>query len=310
MHIRRRDDLFELWAPAKLNLHLEVLGRRSDGFHELETLMCPINLCDTLYVQSHSSGRIRLDCQFADRRLPNGSPEARLADEGADNLVCRALELVRHEAGVKLGATVRLVKRIPVAAGLAGGSSDAAAALVAAAAAWKIDFTPQDLLRLAAQLGSDIAFFLQTGWAVCRGRGEIVQPVAGLGNLAVVVVTPPQGLATADVFAALRRHDEQRGRTDHEHRSIDGLLDAVQTGHLGRIGQALHNRLQTVAGRLSPWIARLADEFARAGVVGHLMSGSGTSYFGICRGARHARGIARRMVARGLGRAFVVRSRQ
>lgn len=308
MHIRRRDDLFELWTPAKVNLHLEVLGRRSDGFHELETLMCPIDLYDTLYVRSETTGRIRLECEQVGSSLANGSIDSQLSAagpqvlaRGPDNLVYRALEYVRQEAGVKLGATVRLVKRIPVAAGLAGGSSDAAAALVAAVGAWKLDFTSRDLLRLAARLGSDVAFFLSAGWAVCRGRGEIVQPVTGIGNLSLVVVSPPQGLATAEVFSALSRSRETR--------SVSTLLEALRDGRISRIAGALHNRLQPVARRMSPWIARLEDAFDQAGVDGHLMSGSGSSYFGLCRSARHARGVARRLSAQGLGRVFVVQSR-
>jgi 4-diphosphocytidyl-2-C-methyl-D-erythritol kinase len=316
MRIRRHDDLFELWTPAKVNLHLEILGKRPDGFHELETLMCPIDLYDTLYVRSEPSGRIRLECEQAgpsagnnsagNVSAPDDSTDSQLLSSGPDNLVHRALECVRQEAGVKLGATVRLVKRIPMAAGLAGGSSDAAAALVAAVGAWKLDFTARDLLRLAAQLGSDIAFFLSEGWAVCRGRGEIVQPVAGIGNLPLVVVSPPQGLATAEVFAAVGR---TRQTQTHQSRSVAPLLAAVKSGHFTGIAQALHNRLQPVARRMSPWIARLEDEFDREGVDGHIMSGSGSSYFGLCRSAVHARGVARRLSARGLGKVFVVQSR-
>jgi 4-diphosphocytidyl-2-C-methyl-D-erythritol kinase len=308
MHIRRRDDLFELWTPAKVNLHLEVLRRRSDGFHELETLMCPIDLYDTLYVRSEPDGRIRLECEQVGPSLASDSIDSKILAAGPqvlatgpDNLVYRALEYVRQEAGVKLGATVRLVKRIPVAAGLAGGSSDAAAALVAAVGAWKLDFTSRDLLRLAAQLGSDVAFFLSAGWAVCRGRGEIVQPVAGIGNLSLVVVSPPQGLATSEVFSALGRSRQRC--------SVAPLLEAVKEGRINSIAQALHNRLQPVARNMSPWIARLEHAFDQAGVAGHLMSGSGTSYFGLCRSARHARGVARRLSAQGLGKVFVVQSR-
>jgi 4-diphosphocytidyl-2-C-methyl-D-erythritol kinase len=249
-----------------------------------------------------------LECEQAGPSLATDSIDSQLLAagpqvlaKGPDNLVYRALEYVRQEAGVKRGATVRLVKRIPVAAGLAGGSSDAAAALVAAAGAWKLDFTSRDLLRLAARLGSDVAFFLSTGWAVCRGRGEIVQPVAGIGNLPLVVVSPPEGLSTVEVFSALGRSRETR--------SVSTLLEALRDGRIASIAQALHNRLQPVARRMSPWIARLEREFDQAGVDGHLMSGSGTSYFGLCRSARHARIVAGRLSARGLGRVFVVRSR-
>ncbi len=135
MHVRKTDSGLEVWAPAKLNLFLEVLARRDDGFHEIETLMCPINLYDTLYFCPDPSGRVSLTCRWAVAG-EQGAPEQETLPEGTANTVVRACELLRRRAGVSLGARLNLVKRIPTAAGLAGGSSDAAAALLAANQGW------------------------------------------------------------------------------------------------------------------------------------------------------------------------------
>ena len=123
--------------------------------------------------------------------------------EGPDNLVVRAVELVRRRAGVRRGAKLLLVKRIPAAAGLGGGSSDAAAALVAANEGWRLGRSRDELADWAAELGSDVPFFLAGGPAICRGRGERVEPVAGLGALDFVVVRPPEGLSTAAVYGVV-----------------------------------------------------------------------------------------------------------
>ena len=183
MHVHRSAGELVIQAPAKLNLFFEVLAKRADGYHEIETLMCPIDLYDTLHFQEDSSGEVRLRCR---RVFGAGGPGSRgLHDvtEGPDNLVMRAVELVRRRAGVRRGARLLLVKRIPAAAGLGGGSSDAAAALVAANEGWRLGRSRDELAAWAAELGSDVPFFLAGTSAVCRGRGERVEPVAGFGAL-------------------------------------------------------------------------------------------------------------------------------
>ena len=144
--------------------------------------------------------------------------------------------------------------------------------------------TLDELASLAAELGSDIPFFLYGGPAVCRGRGEIIEPVVGLGALHFVVAKPPAGLSTADVYRACRPSSGPR--------RVAGLLDALRQGLLAGAAGHLHNALQAAAETLSPWIARLSREFGQLDFLGHRMSGSGTSYFGLCRHARHARRLA------------------
>ncbi|NQT15777.1 MAG: 4-(cytidine 5'-diphospho)-2-C-methyl-D-erythritol kinase [Planctomycetes bacterium] len=298
MQLHRSASGWVVQAPAKLNLFFEVLAKRDDGFHEIETLVYPINLYDTLYLKEDSSGQTKLGCQRVSGIWgPKGSG---LGDvpTGADNLVAKAVNLLKRRAATSLGATIRLVKRIPSAAGLGGGSSDAAAALAAANAAWKLGWSTAQLECLGAELGSDVPAFFAQGPAVCRGRGERTEPTANLGSLHFVVVRPPAGLATREVYRACCPAARPRGVTP--------LLDSLVRGDLARAGQRLFNRLELAASDLSPWIGRLQRELTRMDCPGHLMTGSGTCYFGLCRHARHARRVARRLEAREIGVAFAV----
>lgn len=296
MHVRSTASGWSVFAPAKLNLFLEVLGKRADGFHEIETLMVPINLYDSLSFQANDTGTVELICESAvDRFAPR---EAAALPAAADNLVTRAVRLLCERTGITRGATLRLVKRIPIAAGLAGGSSDAAAALLLANQGWNLGWSREQLASVAAELGSDIPFFFHHGPALCTGRGERIEPVAGLGRLHLVVVHPPAGLSTAEVYRACRPAMEP-------HRAAS-LIGALRQGSPARAARWLFNRLQEAAAGLSPWIERLRSEFSKMDCLGHLMSGSGTSYFGVCRHARHARRIAAHLQARSVGQVYAV----
>lgn len=286
-------------APAKLNLFLETLSKRADGYHEIETLMVPIDLFDTLYFREDPSGQVALDCRKASGCWGPGGAQLGELPEGAENLALRAVELLRSRAGVKRGAALRLVKRIPTAAGLGGGSSDAAAALMAANAGWRLGWSRAALATLAAELGSDVPFFVVGGAAICRGRGEQVEPLGGLGTLHFVVVRPPVGLSTADVY--------RRCRIDAAPQSAQPLFGSLTRGDLAEAGRRLFNRLQPAAESLSPWIGRVRAALAQEDVLGHRMSGSGSCYFGLCRHAVHARRIANRLQAKRIGMAFAVR---
>jgi 4-diphosphocytidyl-2-C-methyl-D-erythritol kinase len=297
MHVRRSEAGLEVWAPAKLNLFLEVLSKRPDGFHEIETLMCPISLFDTLFFRPDDSSRITFTVQTVGQQR---SGEDQSLPVGSDNIVLRAIELLRPEAAAHCGAQVHLIKRIPIAAGLAGGSSDAAAALVAANLGWGLGLSAADLAERAAKLGSDVPFFLEQGAAICRGRGERVERLTGLPTMHLVVVRPPEGLSTAAVYRACRVAETPRG--------ADRLVTALRRGQIGKLDRFLHNALEPAAERLSPWIQRLRHRFSRFDLAGHQMSGSGTSYFGVCRHQRHARRIARQLRAEGVGRVYCVRT--
>lgn len=285
-------------APAKLNLFFEVLGKRPDGFHDIETLVVPIDCWDTLRMARRNDGQVRLTCvQVGSRR---GSGRCEDVPGGPENLVVRAVELLRQRAGVKCGAEVRLVKRIPPAAGLGGGSSDAAAALAGANALWHLGWSKCALAQLGAELGSDVPLFFAPGAAICRGRGEQVEPVAMRGTLHFVVVRPPEGLSTAAVYAAC-----QPGRPP---RSVAPAWEALKSGNLGQLGKALFNRLEPAAESLCPWIGRLRSELSREDCLASRMTGSGTCCFGLCRHAAHARRVAKRLQAKGWAMAWAVRA--
>ena len=299
MHFHQSPLGLTVQAPAKLNLFFEVLAKRDDGYHEIETLVYPIDLYDTLYFKENPDGPIEFGC-----KLGSGAWRARgfgLDDvpEGKDNLVVRAVELLRRRAGVTGGASIRLVKRIPSAAGLGGGSSDAAAGLVAANAVWRLGWSPARLAELGAELGSDVPLFLAEKPARCRGRGERVEPLEAASTLHFVVVRPPAGLCTAAVYQACRPPEAPR--------SSAPFRQALASGDPAAVGRLLFNRLESAAEKLSPWIARLRRELSDADCLGHLMTGSGTCYFGLCRHARHARRAARRLRAKRIGSAYPVR---
>jgi 4-diphosphocytidyl-2-C-methyl-D-erythritol kinase len=296
-------------SPAKLNLFLEVLARRADGFHEIETLMGAVTICDTLEFAPRKGGELRLSCRWAGglmgrslaARCPaepaplNGFAEP-LGDlpTGDENIVQRAVQRLRRQAAVLQGAEIRLTKRIPSAAGLGGASSDAAAALVAANVAWRLGWSHKRLRDLAAELGSDIPFFLGSRWAVCRGRGERIEPVCG-SRLHVVVVRPPQGLATADVYGGCRPA------------KVAALVRPLQRRLAAgdwRLREHLFNRLEESAAGLNSWINRLKAALDRLGCVASQMSGSGSSCFGICRSARHAGRVTAQLRSMELGTVY------
>jgi 4-diphosphocytidyl-2-C-methyl-D-erythritol kinase len=299
MHLLRNGSSIVVHAPAKVNLYFEVLGKRSDGYHEIETLMCPISLYDTLCVSETSDSRIRFECTIASSAAPGDSWGGDVPS-GGTNLVVRAVEWLRRRTGANRGIAIRLVKRIPTAAGLGGGSSDAAAALIATNALWNLGLSQAELWRGAAELGSDVPFFLAGGAAICRGRGEHVEPVMDIGKLHLVVVRPPAGLSTADVYRACRVPEQPQ--------SPKPLLEALARGDQPQIGRLLLNRLAPAAAGLSTWMERLRVRLAGLDLVGYSMSGSGSAWYGICRHAGQARRLASRLRAMRAGSVFAVQS--
>jgi 4-diphosphocytidyl-2-C-methyl-D-erythritol kinase len=250
-----------VWAPAKVNLHLEILGRRPDGYHELETLMVAVSLCDTLVLQDDPSGHLGLECQ---------RPEI---PAGPDNLVLKAAALLQKTTGCQRGARVRLVKRIPMAAGLAGGSTDAAAALAGLNRLWELGLHDTELEKLASQLGSDVSFFFHTPAAWCTGRGEIVASTPMARKLWLVLVCPPFGLATAQVY----------GRVHVPAAPCSGaaIRKALASGDVEAIGRLLHNRLQEAATIVKPEIADYQRCLETLRPAGARMSGSGSTLFAL-----------------------------
>ncbi len=295
--VRDRDGLV-VHAPAKLNLFLEVLGRRPDGFHSLETLMVSVDLWDTLLFKEDPEGKIKLECLNAGTASSLGS-DWEAVPEGDDNLVVRAARLLQRHTGCKAGAGIRLQKRIPAAAGLGGGSSDAAAALAGLNQLWKTGLSTEQLSRLAAELGSDVPFFLSpTRAALCRGRGELIEPVQLPAGLPFVVVRPLTGLSTADVYRLCRPAQFPR--------SARPLVECLKRGRLSEAAGLFHNALLGPAERLNEDVAKVRSALANEPLLGWSLSGSGSALFGLCHSRRQASAIARKLSAAGLGRSFAV----
>jgi 4-diphosphocytidyl-2-C-methyl-D-erythritol kinase len=310
MRFRRVGPSLVVHTPAKLNLFLELLGKRQDGYHELQTLMVAVDLTDTLTFTEEDSNEIRLQCSGLGTGTHGSAREepssADVSGEGiplgSDNLVVKAAQLLREHAGVERGVRIALVKRIPSAAGLAGGSSDAAATLMALNRFWNLGLRNPELQRLASQLGSDVAFFVDgTSAAVCHGRGEIIEPLDVPLGLHFVIVRPRTGLSTALVY--------KHAQIPAVKKSVHDLSGALRAGRIGVAGRLLHNALQAPAERLNPEVYRLQSLFSSLPVLGHQLSGSGTAYFGLCESARHARSLAGRLRGARVGRVWVTQCR-
>lgn len=264
-----------LRAPAKLNLYLAVLGRRPDGFHELATVLQTIDLCDEL--------RLRRRPRSA-RASRDPAPEVTLAlaqpasgvPADADNLAVRAAALVLSRAGAAddVALDLRLDKRIPAGGGLGGGSSDAAAALDGANRLLGSPLDLPTLEALAAQLGSDVAFFLHGGTALCTGRGERVQPIAPPRPFEVTLLLPPFATPTPRVYGALAAAAPSRSGGPDD---LDALRRAIADADVATLDALFRNDLETPARRVEPRLAALLDRTRL-----HL-SGSGSTLFGFGR---------------------------
>lgn len=286
MRIRYLQQGLEILAPAKVNLFLEILGKRADGFHELETLMCPISLVDRVRIQPAKHSDIRLTLSLphrhaADARVgteneklePPADPAWEIPQE--NNLVVRAAELVRKAVGTRLGCDILLEKQIPAAAGLGGGSSDAAAVVVGCLALWQ-EFDRELAHRICAELGSDIPFFLGDksgcGLQLATGRGEICEVVHAKPKCQFVVTHPPAGCSTRQIYEDFRKETGNRHSSE--------IVQACEDGQFQKIGAAMFNALQSTASRVSPWIETQLSLLRRLSP--HvLMSGSGSSCFAL-----------------------------
>ncbi len=310
----RRDEIKRIaFAPAKLNLYLNVLGRRADGFHDLETVMLPIRIYDTLSfvptppIDRNSLGQVDLRV-----RMSGASQCAteHYVPSGPTNLVVRALNLLRQRSGCELGARVELVKRIPTAAGLGGGSSDAATALRLANLAWGLKWPVDRLAAVAAEIGSDVPFFLYRSGAICRGRGEAVEKLPAHSPAHFVLVMPPYGLSTPEVYRSYASQYSTDPANPNKPVQIYEFCRSFLSGQVTTWAQIIHNSLQAAASRLTSWINRLETAFEQLNFIGHQLSGSGSAYFGVCRHAQQARRLATILRTRQLGIVYATRSCQ
>jgi 4-diphosphocytidyl-2-C-methyl-D-erythritol kinase len=258
--------IYDVAAPAKLNLFLHITGRRADGYHLLESVFMLIDWCDTLHFELRTDGRITREDLSP---VQDGRPAGREALP-AEDLTVRAARALQKACGTSLGVHIGLHKRIPSQAGMGGGSSDAASCLLALQRLWSVALAPGTLRELALSLGADVPFFLSGGHAWVEGIGEKITPVA-LPSARFVVVKPPAGVPTQDIFGA---PDLKR---DTETATIQGFA-ANAYGTESLLATFGRNDLQPVASRMCPQIAQSLDWLSAHQLQGR-MTGSGSAVF-------------------------------
>ena len=275
----------EKQSPCKVNLLLNILGRRADGFHDLETVFYPIGVYDRLSFARAGQG-IELRC--SDAALPADSR----------NLVYRAAALFLEEARIKEGVRLELQKHIPLAAGLGGGSGNAATTLLGLNELFGGPLAPEQLHRLAASLGSDIAFFLQHKPALATGRGERLQPLdpfPALQGAAFVLIYPGFGISTAWAYEQLARFPKA---LNGEPGRAQKLVELLRGPDMAAASAAFYNSLEAPALEKYP-LLEMFQEFLRAnGAVAALMSGSGSTTFALVRGMAAASELAEKFKAK------------
>jgi 4-diphosphocytidyl-2-C-methyl-D-erythritol kinase len=257
---------------------LEVLGKREDGYHELATVLQAVALSDQLTLEEAAT----VELKVPDRALP----------EDERNLVWRAAMLFREVTGTARGVRITLDKRVPIAAGLGGGSSDAAATLLGLSRLWGFRWPSHRLNQLAVRLGMDVPFFLLGGRALATGRGERLQPLPLGRGFALVLANPKFPLSTQEVYRRVPptlRDDGSR---------TQALIAALATGDSSRVAATLYNALEAVVEPLCPEVSSMKRALVEAGALGAVMSGSGPTVLGLARSYDHARQIRNR-IARG-----------
>ena len=249
-------------AYAKINLTLDILSKRADGYHDLATVMQVVDLYDTLCLSTTSDNQVQIVCSI---------PEL----SNADNLAARAVDLVRQRFGITQGVLIELHKHIPMAAGLGGGSSDAAAVLLALQRWWQLQLASTDLLEMASSLGSDVPFFLTGGLALCEGRGERVTAIAAGWPTTMrwlLLLKPAISVSTATVFRSLPASDYTNGTHS---RAVCTALQAGQTPEL----EHLHNCFERSLLERYQEVALAREAFLQAGAAFVRLSGTGPTLF-------------------------------
>ena len=253
----------QLRAMAKINLGLDVIRKREDGYHDLRMIMQTIRVHDQIRLQVTDESGIRMETNLG--FLPTD----------ANNLAWRAASLLMEEFGVKEGLFIRLDKHIPVAAGLAGGSSDAAAVLVGVNRLFHLQLSMEELMKRGKSLGADVPYCVMRGTALAEGIGEILTPLSAMPDCYILLAKPSEHISTRFVYTNLRA-DELK-----EHPDIDGQLQALREGNLKLLAEKMGNVLETVTIPACPLIEQIKTDMRHAGALGSMMSGSGPTVFGL-----------------------------
>lgn len=251
-------------APAKINLALDVLHKRPDGFHEVEMIMTNVDLADRLELTELRRNEIVIESTSG------------FVPDDQRNLAYQAAALLKKKFNVNQGISIKIDKQIPVAAGLAGGSSDAAAALRGLNDLWEIGLSNDELAEIGSEIGSDVAFCVHGGTALAKGRGEIIQPMDAPPPCWVILAKPSIGVSTAEVYRRLRT-------AEMKHPDVRGMMQAIEEKDYEAICQRLGNVLEDVTLKLHPEVRQIKEKMESLGADGVLMSGSGPTVFGLTR---------------------------
>lgn len=286
---------YSLTAPAKINLHLEIIGDRPDGYHQLVMIMQSIDLADQIHIRANGTDKIRLYCQH---------PQVPLDDT---NLAYRAAILMQQKfpklASNYGGMDITIEKNIPIAAGLAGGSSNAAAALVGINLMWELGLTLPELQELGAMIGSDVPFCISGGTAIATGRGEEIEPLKDLDHLWVVLAKYSNiSVSTAWAYNTYRENfaeyyissSEEIESRHHQIHSGD-LVQAISKKDNQKIGKLLYNDLEKIVLPEFPQVAELITQFKTTECLGAMMSGSGPTVFCLCETKNQAEEIKQKI---------------
>ncbi|MCS0674711.1 4-(cytidine 5'-diphospho)-2-C-methyl-D-erythritol kinase [Cytobacillus firmus] len=249
-------------APAKINLSLDVLHKREDGYHEVEMIMTTIDLAD------------RLELTLLDKDEIKIVSHNRFVPDDQRNLAYQAAHLLKERFQVKKGVSITIEKAIPVAAGLAGGSSDAAAALRGLNKLWDLGLSLDELAEIGTEIGSDVSFCVYGGTALATGRGEKIQQLPAPPTCWVILAKPFIGVSTADVY---RRLDVEKV----QHPNTAGMIEAINAGSYDDVCRNMGNVLEDVTLNMHPEVLQIKDQMKRFGADAVLMSGSGPTVFGL-----------------------------
>lgn len=252
-----------LKARGKINLTLDVVGKRENGYHDLRMIMQTINLYDTLFIRKIKIPGVRLTANYS--WLPTNEK----------NIAYRAAQLFFEESNINAGVAIELTKRIPVAAGLGGGSADAAATLIGLNRLFNAGYSVQKLMDMGLKLGADVPFCILRGTMLAEGIGEVLTPLPSMPSISVVLVKPPISVSTASVYNNLDIS------TINVHPNTEAMIEAIKQRKLQSIAQHMVNVLEGVTIPMHPVISEYKEELIKHGAVGAMMSGSGSTVFGL-----------------------------
>ena len=255
----------EYKAYAKVNIGLDVLRRREDGYHEVKMIMQTVNLFDNLSIEDFEDDNGTIVISANQDTIPVNE----------DNLIYKAAKLLMDEFSISKGVKIHLEKNIPVAAGMAGGSTDAAATLVGVNEVFSLGLSTEELMKRGVKIGADVPYCIMGGTALSEGIGEVLSEIKGFPQCHVLIAKPPINVSTKYVYENLHANELKY------HPDIDGLIEFIKKGDLYGIASKMENVLETVTVKEYPIIEEIKMFMKENGAINSIMSGSGPTVFGL-----------------------------